>query len=288
MRHFSVMMIDSRLYTAWGWRLWLYDSVDYRQKEVSELDMAEINNLETDMSSRQKAELDKEKSKEERKEAKRAKMQHYRELNEPPKLTVLEEVGNAVTHGIGAGLAIAGFVLLLLKSDTGLKVMASCFYGISLILMFLMSCLYHSYKSGLAVKRLWRRFDYSSIYLLIGGTFAPLYLVYWGNVLGIVLFCVQWALIIAGITIICVFGPGRFRPIHYTLYFVIGWSAIMFIPGWFRNDKPLLGWIVGGGVVYTLGMIPFVKDTKGAHFIWHIFVMLGAALHWFGMYLCVY
>ena len=171
--------------------------------------MAEIKNSESDMSTQQKAELDKEKRKEEKKEAKRAKRQHYRELNEPPKLTVLEEVGNAVTHGIGAGLAIAGFVLLLLKSDTGLKVMASCFYGISLILMFLMSCLYHSYKSGLAVKRIWRRFDYSSIYLLIGGTFAPMYLVYWENVLGIVLFCVQWALIIAGITIICVFGPGR-------------------------------------------------------------------------------
>jgi hemolysin III len=62
----------------------------------------------------------------------------------------------------------------------------------------------------------------------------------------------------------------------------------MFIPDWFRNDKPLLGWIVGGGIVYTLGMIPFVKDTKGMHFIWHIFVMLGAALHWFGMYLYVY
>ena len=120
--------------------------------------MAEIKNSESDMSTQQKAELDKEKRKEEKKEAKRAKRQHYRELNEPPKLTVLEEVGNAVTHGIGAGLAIAGFVLLLLKSDTGLKVMASCFYGISLILMFLMSCLYHSYKSGLAVKRLWRRF----------------------------------------------------------------------------------------------------------------------------------
>lgn len=121
--------------------------------------MAEIKNSESDMSTQQKAELDKEKRREEKKEAKRAKRQHYRELNEPPKLTVLEEVGNAVTHGIGAGLAIAGFVLLLLKSDTGLKVMASCFYGISLILMFLMSCLYHSYKSGLAVKRIWRRFD---------------------------------------------------------------------------------------------------------------------------------
>lgn len=87
--------------------------------------MAEIKNSESDMSTQQKAELDKEKRREER--GKRAKRQHYRELNEPPKLTVLEEVGNAVTHGIGAGLAIAGFVLLLLKSDTGIKVMASCF-----------------------------------------------------------------------------------------------------------------------------------------------------------------
>lgn len=70
--------------------------------------MAEIKNSESDMSTQQKAELDKEKRKEEKKEAKRAKRQHYRELNEPPRLTVLEEVGNAVTHGIGAGLAIAG------------------------------------------------------------------------------------------------------------------------------------------------------------------------------------
>lgn len=88
--------------------------------------MAEIKNSESDMSTQQKAELDKEKRKKRRKRQK-SKRQHYRELNEPPKLTVLEEVGNAVTHGIGAGLAIAGFVLLLLKSDTGLKVMASCF-----------------------------------------------------------------------------------------------------------------------------------------------------------------
>ena len=104
---------------------------------------------------------------EEKQQLKLAKKAYYRQLNEPPQLTTLEEVGNAVSHGVGAGLSVAGFVLLLLKSDTGLEIMASCFYGISLILMFLMSCLYHSYKSGLAVKRLWRRFDYSSIYLLI-------------------------------------------------------------------------------------------------------------------------
>ena len=208
-----------------------------------------------------------------------------------PKYSLSEELLNAISHGLGALFGIVGTVLCIVKAaNTGdpWRIVSGSIFGVTVLLLYLMSCLYHSYKSGLAVKRIWRRFDYSSIYLLIGGTFAPMYLVYWENVLGIVLFCVQWALIIAGITIICVFGPGRFRPIHYTLYFVIGWSAIMFIPDWFRNDKPLLGWIVGGGIVYTLGMIPFVKDTKGMHFIWHIFVMLGAALHWFGMYLYVY
>ena len=93
-----------------------------------------------------------------------------KELNEPPKLTVLEEIGNAITHGVGAMLALAGMILLLVKSDTGLKIMASCFYGISLFILMLMSCLYHSFKSGSTVKRIWRRLDYSSIYLLIGGT----------------------------------------------------------------------------------------------------------------------
>ena len=104
------------------------------QKDIHDAENPEQGDL--NLVRQQKAELDRENIKEEKKEAKRAKKLHYRELNEPPKLTVLEEVGNAVTHGIGAGLAIAGFVLLLLKSDTGLKVMASCFYGISLILMF--------------------------------------------------------------------------------------------------------------------------------------------------------
>ncbi len=216
------------------------------------------------------------------------KKQRIRELNEPPHLTVLEEVGNAVTHGAGAALALAGFILLLVKSDTGLKIMASCFYGISLFFLMLMSCLYHAFKSGSVVKRLWRRFDYSSIYLLIGGTFAPLYLVYWGNSTGIFFFCVQWALIVLGITIIGVFGPGRAKWIHFTLYFVIGWSGIMFFPDWFRNDIPLLVMILLGGVIYTVGMIPFAKDKKYDHFIWHFFVLGGAILHWFGIYLFVY
>ena len=102
------------------------------------------------------------------------KQNYYRTLNEAPKLSVLEEIGNAVTHGVGALLGVLGLILLILKSTTSLMLMGSIFYGVSMILMMTMSCLYHSYKWGIKVKRIWRRFDYSSIYLLIGGTFSPI------------------------------------------------------------------------------------------------------------------
>ncbi len=219
---------------------------------------------------------------------KEKRRKRIRELNEPPQLTTLEETGNAVTHGIGAVLALVGFILLLLKSDTGLKIMASCFYGISLFLLMLMSCLYHAFKSGSTVKRLWRRFDYASIYLLIGGTFAPLYLVYWGNTLGIIFFCIQWALILLGIVILSIFGPGRLKWLHFSLYFVIGWSGLIFIPDWIHNNMPLLWMILIGGIIYTIGMIPFTRDKKYDHFLWHFFVVAGAILHWFGIYMFVY
>ena len=96
--------------------------------------------------------------------------------NEPPVLTVGEEVFNAVSHGLGALLAVAAMVLLLIRSHTGQEVMASCFYGISMVLMMCMSGVYHALPSGSAAKRVCRRFDYTSIYLLIGGTFAPILL----------------------------------------------------------------------------------------------------------------
>ncbi len=211
-----------------------------------------------------------------------------RAVNEPPKRTVLEEVGNAVTHGVGALLGIAGTVLLLVKADTGMKTFSAIVYGICMILLFLMSCLYHSFRSGSRVKRLWRRFDYISIYLLIGGTFTPMWLVHWGNPAGTILCCVQWAIIITGVTLVGVFGPGRPLWLHITLFIVLGWAGLVFLPGLIRSNLPLLYFVLGGGIVYTLGIIPFALKKNGAHFLWHFFVLFGAILHWFGIYLYIY
>ena len=207
---------------------------------------------------------------------------------EPPKRTVLEEVGNAVTHGIGALLGIAGLILMLIRSDTGTKLCAALVYGVCSILMFLMSCLYHGFKWGTGVKRLWRRFDYISIYLLIGGTFTPLWLLYWGGTAGTVFCAAEWAVILTGITLIGVFGPEKVRWIHMTLYIVLGWCGLVFLPRMLRDNLPLFFFILGGGLLYTLGIIPFAAKKRGAHFIWHFFVLFGAAAHWFGIYLYLY
>ncbi len=221
------------------------------------------------------------------------KLEHRR-LNEAPRRHLLEEIGNAVSHGLGALVGIAFLVLMILKAHDPWSLTAAIIYGSCFFLQMLFSCLYHSFRGGSTVKRIFRRFDYSSIYLAIGGTFAPLYLVYmansWGFWWGFSLFVIQWALIATGITFVGVFGPGRIRWLHFTLYFAIGWSGVMFIPDWVQNNLPLFLWIISGGVVYTLGMIPFaaLRKRKVAHFIWHLVVLAGSILMGVGIYLYVF
>ena len=208
--------------------------------------------------------------------------------NEPPKRSVLEEIGNAVTHGVGALFSIAGMVVLLLRSDTPLKVFCSLVYGLCMILLFVMSCLYHSFRPGSRVKRLWRRFDYISIYLQIGGTFTPMWLLFWQGRQGTIFCCIQWAVILTGIVFVAVFGPGRPLALHITLFVVLGWCGLVFLPRMARENLPLLLTTLGGGVIYTLGIIPFAMKKRGAHFLWHFFVFFGAVIHWVGICFFMY
>lgn len=94
----------------------------------------------------------------------------------PPKRHLLEEIGNAVSHGLGSLFAVVAIVFMLLHSANALEAVGAWVYFFGLFVMFTMSCLYHSFPHGSRVKRLFRRFDYSSIYLLIGATFAPILL----------------------------------------------------------------------------------------------------------------
>ena len=205
----------------------------------------------------------------------------------PPKRPILEEIGNAITHGFGAAFAIVAMILMLLASRDGAQIASSLIYSIGMLIMFSASCLYHSLPHGGRAKRLFRRFDYSCIYVLIGATFAPVLLSYMGNTFGIVFFIIQWAVIATGISLIGVFGPGKLRFIHIPLYIILGWSALMLMPAMWA-DPWLALLILFGGVIYTLGIVPYAIKARVSHFIWHIFVLLGAATQWVGIYIYVF
>ncbi len=206
----------------------------------------------------------------------------------PPRRAVIEEIGNAVTHGIGSVFSIIAYVLLLLKSTQAVDYIAASVYFFGMFVMFTMSCLYHAFAYGSKVKRVFRRFDYSSIYLLIGATFAPILLCFVGGAYGLVFFIAQWVIIATGITLVGVFGPTRLRWLHIPLYVLLGWSALLFVPRMISNCLPLFFWVIGGGLTYSLGIIPFALKKKVAHFIWHFFVLIGAVVFWIGIYSYVF
>ncbi len=211
--------------------------------------------------------------------------------NAPPVRSTIEEVGNATTHGLGAAFGVAALVLMLLKSTNFRMNFSSMIYGISIIFMMLMSCIYHALPAKTMGKHVLRRFDYTSIYILIGGTFTPMFLLFFYQfhpVISIVLCSVQWAIIIAGIVNVCVFGPGRHKPINFSLYILLGWCGIVFIPILINHNIKLFWYILGGGIVYTVGIIPFFLKRKSAHFIWHFFVLGGAILQFVGIYLTLF
>lgn len=206
----------------------------------------------------------------------------------PPKRSILEEIGNSITHGVGAIFAIVAFVLMLIAADSTPEYVSAIIYFAGMFIMFLASCLYHAFVHGSAVKRLFHRFDYSSIYLLIGATFAPILLCFFGDLFGYIFFVIQWVVIVAGISLIGVFGPSRLNFLHIPMYFLLGWSALMLLPQMFSLNFPLAMWVLAGGIAYTLGIIPFLIRTRVSHFIWHFFVLAGAVVQWIGIYLYLF
>ena len=207
-----------------------------------------------------------------------------RKINNPQR-GVLEEIGNAITHGIGALLSILGMILMILKSNNNIEMISSIIYCSGLFILFTMSCLYHSFKNNSKVKQLFRRFDHLSIYILIVSTFVPILLVFIGGVKGILFGVCQWIIAILGIVFIAVFGVNKFKKMHMTFYLLLGWSGIMLLPAMIKEQIYFAYYILGGGIIYTLGIIPFTIKGKCAHFIWHFFVLLGAAIQWAGIFL---
>ena len=198
--------------------------------------------------------------------------------------SIMEEIANAATHGLGALLAVAGTVLLLLKT-TGdpWKVVSASIYGASMIILFTMSCLYHALANPKA-KEVLRIFDHATIYLLIAGTYTPFTLVALRGWVGWTIFGVVWGAAIFGI-ILNAISIERFKVVSMICYIASGWCVIAAIGPLIKVMEPAgILLLVRGGVAYTAVMLFYaLKNIRYMLSLWHLFVCAGAALH----YLCI-
>lgn len=204
-------------------------------------------------------------------------------MEQPSRRISLEEIVNSTTHGIGLVLSVAGFVALLamaIRHGTAWHIVGCAIYGSTLICLYLASTLYHGIPSP-QLKHPLKVFDHSAIYLLIAGTYTPFLLVNlrggWGwSLLGIV-----WGCAMAGI-VFKLWFVDHFKVLSTALYLVMGWLVVV-------ATKPLLahvsavglGWLVAGGVMYTVGVVFFAsRKIRYGHAVWHGFVIAGSVCHY--------
>lgn len=208
-----------------------------------------------------------------------------------PNYSLGEEITNAILHGIGALLAIAALVLCVVFSaihHNPYAVVSSCLYGSTLIILYTMSCLYHSLKVNNA-KRVFRIIDHCSIFLLIAGTYTPLTLVSLNGPIGWTLFGIIWGVSILGI-ILNAIDLNKYKVISMILYIMMGWAIIFTFPRLLKViDIAGIYLLVAGGIVYTIGAIfcGVGKKIKYMHSVFHFFVLAGSILHFFAILLYV-
>jgi hemolysin III len=200
--------------------------------------------------------------------------------------TVGEEIANSITHGIGAILSVAGLTLLVvlaaLHGDVW-RIVSFSIYGSSLVILYLASTLYHSIQHP-KVKRVFRIFDHSAIYLLIAGSYTPFALVSMRGPLGWTILGVVWGLSVMGI-VFKTFFIGRFEKIATAAYVLMGWLCVVTFQQLFAAiGSGGMMWLVLGGVAYTGGVIFYAwQKLPYNHAIWHLFVLGGSICHFFAI-----
>lgn len=201
---------------------------------------------------------------------------------------LLEEIFNSITHGIGVLLVIVGvvtFLLLKTAASDQYKIIGFSIFALCLFLMYLISTLTHSLIFT-KVKKVFMILDHSAIYLLIAGTYTPFLLTSLKGPLGYILLAVVWTLAICGIVFKAIFLE-KWKVISTILYISLGWLIVIAIRPLFQAVTfRIFLLMLLGGIFYTLGTIFYsAKKLPFAHTIWHLFVLVGSACHFFAVYL---
>ena len=197
--------------------------------------------------------------------------------------TLREEFANALTHGLGVVAALCGSsVLITLAAVRGdvWQFSSAVVYGITLVLLYAASTLYHAVPHANAKARL-KVFDHCAIYLLIAGTYTPITLISLRETWGWWMFGTIWTLAMLGV-IFKLFFTGRFKLVSTLIYVGMGWLVIVAIkPILMHLDNWTLGWLFVGGLFYTGGTWFYMHQRlRYAHAIWHLFVLAGSISHY--------
>jgi hemolysin III len=193
-----------------------------------------------------------------------------------------EEIANSVTHGLGLALSLAALpILVIAAATTGdvWRLTAASVYGATLVLLYAASTMYHALP-GHRTKAVFQRIDHAAIYLLIAGTYTPFVLVPLRGAWGWSLFGVVWGLAVLGVVLKSVFGV-RLAALSTAVYVGMGWLALI-AAGPLTTRPPVAGltWLVGGGVLYTVGVAFFAwQRLRFSHALWHVFVLAGSVAH---------
>ncbi len=199
----------------------------------------------------------------------------------------LKEPFCALSHLFGVLLSVVGLVVLLQAAgDSSRAVTASIIYGTTLILLFLASALTHGPHFAPETAARFERCDYAAIFLLIAGTYTPFCLLVVRGPLGWTMLGIEWLLAIVGVWSVF-YGSERSKSKHVAIYLAMGWLFVLALgPITTALTNPLLSWLIGGGIFYSVGAIIFLRDWPhllggrfSAHDLWHVFVLGGSSCH---------
>ena len=194
-----------------------------------------------------------------------------------------EEIANFVSHTVGAGLAILGFIMLIIRAAWFNNIPAIISYivfSLGLMVLYTMSSIYHGLKPSKA-KNVFEILDHSSIYFLIAASYTPFLVLGLKSSMSITLLIIQWVICALGITFKAFF-TGKFKGISTIVYLIMGWMIVFSWNELISKVSPIsIIFLVTGGILYSLGTVFYMwKVCKFNHMIWHIFVILGSIAHY--------
>ena len=201
-----------------------------------------------------------------------------------------EEKLNIWSHAFGIFLSIIALVLLIIKAvqqDNIWMMISFPIFGLSLILLYLASTLYHASKEPQKRFKL-KVFDHAAIYVLIAGSYTPFTLVSLNGETGWLIFSMVWVMAFTGI-ILKLFFTGRFKVVSTAMYVLMGWLIVFYFQDLTASlhEKGVF-YLILGGVLYTIGAILYsIKKIKFNHAIFHFFVLAGSFCHFLSIYLYV-